>query len=147
MSIEVNQIIRSKRKTLALVVKPDGALIVRAPLRLPEQAIQEFIEKNRAWIGSKRAELLATVPPAPKQFVSGDMFLYLGKSYPLEIVKGQSQPLLLEGTFKLAEAARNKAPSVFEHWYREQARCILSERVALYAKQHDFQYDKIRITS
>src|ERR1041385_4265720 len=100
MPLEIPQIIRSKRKTLALIVKPDGALIVRAPLRMPEQAIQEFIEKNRAWIGKKRAELLAATPPAPKQFASGDIFIYLGKSYPLEIVNGQSQPLLLEGTFK-----------------------------------------------
>ena len=147
MPIEIHQIIRSKRKTLALIVKPDGALIVRAPLRISEQAIKEFIEHNREWVRKKRAELLAVLPPSPRQFLSGETFLYLGKSYPLEIVTDQTEPLLLEESFQLAEAARNKSELVFEHWYREQARCILTERVALYVKQHDFQYDKIRITS
>ena len=147
MSIAVNQIIRSKRRTLALIIKPDGALVVRAPLRISEKAIEEFIEKNREWIEKKRAELLATMPPSPKEFVSGETFMYLGNRYRLEIVKNQSQPLRLEETFRLAEAFQNEAQLAFERWYRGQARKILSERVYLYAQQQGFQFQKIRITS
>ncbi len=45
MSIEVKEIIRSNRRTLALIVKPDGSLIVRAPLKAPHRSIREFVEK------------------------------------------------------------------------------------------------------
>jgi predicted metal-dependent hydrolase len=50
MTLTVNQIIRSKRKTLALIVKPDGSVLIRAPMRPSKALIQELVEKNRGWI-------------------------------------------------------------------------------------------------
>lgn len=44
------EIIRSKRKTLALQIAADGHLIVRSPLRYPDKEIGAFIEKNKTWI-------------------------------------------------------------------------------------------------
>ena len=73
--------------------------------------------------------------------------MYLGNAYPLEIVKEQKKPLLLEGSFKLAASAQSNATLVFERWYRAQAKQILTERVDLYAGQYGFQYKKIGITS
>lgn len=147
MPIEASKIFRSKRKTIALIVKPDGSLIVRAPLRTPEGTIQEFIQKNTGWVMKKQAEALASLPPAPKQYTPGELFLYLGNSYALSIVQGQEQPLLFEESFRLADAAQKKASLVFENWYRGQAKKIISERVDLYAKQHGFHYNRVGITS
>src|SRR6266545_1801265 len=143
MPIKVNQIIHSKRKTLALIVKPDGSLIVRVPLRASQKAIREFIESNAKWIEKKQAQALAALPPEPKQYAPGELFLYLGNAYPLEIVKGQKKPLLLHVNFRLAESAQSNAKSAFERWYRAQARQILTERVKFYACQYDFQYKRI----
>ena len=147
MPIEVNQIIRSKRKTLALIIKSDGSLIVRVPLRTPERTIKEFIEKNANWVHKKQAEALAALPPAPKQYTPGELFMYLGNAYPLEIVKGQRKPLILGEYFQLAQSAQGNARLAFERWYRAQARQILCERVNFYASQYDFQYKRIGITS
>lgn len=147
MTVEVNEIVRSKRKTLALIVRPDGFLIVRAPLRTPEKTIREFIENHAEWIRKKRAEALATPSPTPKLYVAGETFKFLGETYELEIVKGQKKPLLLEESFKLAESAQTSARLVFERWYRAQARKILEERVNSYANEYDLQYKKIGITS
>lgn len=147
MSIEVNQIIRSKRRTLALIVKPSGSLIVRAPLRASEKSIREFVESNAKWIEKKRLEASAFRPALPKQYIPGERFMYLGDVYPLEIVKGQKEPLCLEKTFRLAEAARDKAALAFERWYRAQAKEVLSERVRAFASQYELPYKKIGITS
>jgi len=147
MPIEVNQIVRSKRKTLALIVRPDGSLVVRAPLRTSEKSIRDFIESHAEWVEKKQVEARAALPPAPRRYEPGEMFMYLGHAYPLEIVNEQRQPLLLNGNFKLAESAQGKAALAFERWYRAQARQILNERAKLFAGQYDFQYKKIGITS
>lgn len=147
MSISVDQIIHSKRKTIALIVKPDGSLIVRAPFRTSEKSIREFIEKNAGWVTKKKAEALAALPPMPRQYVAGEVFMYLGCAYSLEVVKGQRKPLFLDGEFKLAHSAQRNARQAFERWYREQARRILAERVEFYACQYDFKYKRIGITS
>lgn len=147
MSIEINQTIRSKRRTLALIVKPDGSLIVRAPIRASEKSIREFVENNIRWIEKKQAEIREIISLGPKQYIPGEMFMYLGNCYPLEIVRTQKKSLLLEETFKLAESAQSYADLAFERWYRGQAREVLNERVNLYASHYDFRYEKIRITS
>jgi predicted metal-dependent hydrolase len=147
MPIEVNQIVRTKRKTLALIIKPDGSLVVRAPLRTPEKSIWEFIENHAAWIERKKAEALAALPTAPRRYVPGELFMYLGNAYSLEMVRGQKTPLVLEETFKLAEASQSNAKVAFERWYRAQARQILNDRVNSYANQYSFQFKKIGITS
>jgi predicted metal-dependent hydrolase len=147
MPVKVDQIIRSKRRTLALIVKPDGSLVVRAPLRASEKSIREFIEQHIDWIARKQAEARAARPATPKQYLPGETFPYLGNTYSLEIVKNQKKPLLLDETFKLSEAAQGKAKLAFERWYRLQAKQVLIERVLHYASQYGFQYKKIGITS
>ena len=147
MPIEASQIVRSKRKTIALIVKPDGSLIVRAPLRTPDGIIQEFIQRNTGWVTRKQAEALAALSPAPRQYVAGELFLYLGNPYPLFIAQGQQSPLLFDESFKLADAAQSKASLMFERWYRTQAKMIINERVDVYARQYNFQYKRIGITS
>ena len=52
------QLIRSKRKTLAVQIKPDGSVIVRATLRLPQRDIDRFLREKSAWIESHRAKIL-----------------------------------------------------------------------------------------
>lgn len=50
-------IIRSKRKTLALSVSSDCRVIARAPLKMPEYMIGEFIVSKAEWI-EKRAAVI-----------------------------------------------------------------------------------------
>jgi predicted metal-dependent hydrolase len=148
--IPVAQIIRSKRKTLALLVKPDGSVLVRAPLRTSNALIQEFVEKNTGWIEKHRAKALAALRASSRRYLTGDMVLYLGTSYPLEILEGHAarEPLRLEdGKFKLAASQQGEAALAFERWYREQAKQIVTARVELLARQYGFSYRKIGITA
>ena len=46
------KIIRSKRKTLALEIKPHEGLIVRVPLRATHAQVENFINEHRDWIES-----------------------------------------------------------------------------------------------
>ena len=43
-------IIRSNRKTIAIQIKGDGQVIVRAPLRMTEAEVLGFVDKKKAWI-------------------------------------------------------------------------------------------------
>jgi len=45
---------RSKRKTLAIYIKPDGAVEVRAPLRPSKADIDRFVESKAQWIANKQ---------------------------------------------------------------------------------------------
>ena len=42
-------VIKSKRKTVSIQVKPNG-VIVRAPTRMKQNEIEKFVETKRNWI-------------------------------------------------------------------------------------------------
>lgn len=44
------RLIRSGRTTCVLQVQPDGAVIVRAPMRMPEREIWAFVRQKADWI-------------------------------------------------------------------------------------------------
>ncbi|MBQ7689438.1 MAG: M48 family metallopeptidase [Clostridia bacterium] len=54
MTIEV---MRSERKTLAIRVRPDGTVTVRAPLHMPDKEIAAAVEKHGGWIEKTAARL------------------------------------------------------------------------------------------
>ncbi len=58
--MEEVQIIRSSRKTLSLQIKPDGSVLVRAPLRLPERDIRRFLREKSGWIEKHLASVQQT---------------------------------------------------------------------------------------
>lgn len=43
-------LLRSKRKTLALQITREGQLVVRSPLKLPEEEIRRFVAEKSPWI-------------------------------------------------------------------------------------------------
>ena len=49
MTITYN-LIRSRRKTLAVEIKSDGQIIVRAPYRMPKKEIDRFVLEKADWI-------------------------------------------------------------------------------------------------
>ena len=50
-------IVRSNRKTLSLQIKPDGTLLVRAPLCLPKAEIEDFLREKSPWIEKNLAKV------------------------------------------------------------------------------------------
>lgn len=147
MPENVDQLIRSRRKTIAILIQRDGKVIVRAPLRASLKAINAFVESKSAWIIEKKALAAQYVPAPARQFTNGEKFWLLGKHIPLRIVDGQRAALRLGEEFLLARKAQPHARGFFERWYKAQALGVLSERVNLFAVQHGFRYEKLRISS
>ena len=148
MPANIDEIIRAKRKTIAILVQADGKVIVRAPLRVAMRDIKAFIESKSDWIDEKRALMLQrAASKSVRQFVSGEKFWLLGAQIPLRVVEKQRPALLLKDEFLLSSQARQQAPEIFEAWYKAHALKVISERVRLLAAQHGFKFEKIRITS
>lgn len=61
MSVSIDEIIRSNRRTLGIEITQEARLIVRAPRVLPESEIQSFLLKKKRWIEHHQARLLARI--------------------------------------------------------------------------------------
>ncbi len=147
MPVQIDQFIRSRRRTIAIQIRSNGQLIVRAPLRAPEKLVREFVESKAGWIQRKKAEALKHVVVKQKHFQVGERFLFLGQEHALDVVEKQRAALTFENQFILSKTALPKAAKAFEKWYKAQALKVLSERVKIYAARHGFRPGRIRITS
>ena len=62
------ELIRSRRRTLALEITKDCRVLVRAPLRLPQARIDAFVASHEAWIQAhleQQRQRAASAPPPP----------------------------------------------------------------------------------
>lgn len=51
------ELVRSKRRTLAITIDSGGSCVVRAPLRMPLREIEAFVNEKRSWIETKLYEI------------------------------------------------------------------------------------------
>ncbi|MEG0741057.1 MAG: SprT family zinc-dependent metalloprotease [Clostridia bacterium] len=73
------RLIRSQRRTLAIEIDGTGALIVRAPARMPLAEIERFLAQKSAWITSKQALAHACAQGRDVPVLAqGETFAYLG---------------------------------------------------------------------
>ncbi len=146
--MKIDRLVRSNRKTIALIIQKDGTFIVRAPHRLSIQRILDVVKGRQAWIETQQASIRQSWEAFHRHsFTTGEAFYYLGNIYPLEIVETASQALSLDGRFYLRRRDLPQARQVFETWYRQRASEIMTERVGWYAAQYGFSYQRIRLTS
>jgi hypothetical protein len=145
----IDEIIRSRRKTIAIIVQPDGRLVVRAPLRTSQADIRRMVEKHHAWILKKQAQAREMRASRPlRTYEAGDEFWYLGEPRRLDVQEGNREALTLEGaTFTLRGSVQEKADDLFRAWYRTQALRLLPDRVTALASRHGFQPRGVRVTS
>ncbi|MCK5042087.1 MAG: M48 family metallopeptidase [Sphingomonadales bacterium] len=94
------EIVRTSRRQKSVSFKiKNGKVIVTAPSRLSDKIIGDMINKRSAWV-KKQLHILSKRPVAPpKQYVNGEGFLYLGKSYKLQLVEGDSIGVALDGNY------------------------------------------------
>ena len=100
MPIQIHQLVRSDRKTIALIVNQQGQLIVRAPKRVTKEQILKFVEAKQGWIREKQAKMRARLASLPGRYyfnVLSDRFLPQG-------LLGIAQVVLALGVILLALA-------------------------------------------
>ncbi len=129
-----------RRKTVGITVDRDGSLILSAPTDCPLDLVERTAREKQFWVYTKLAEKEARSHPLPrKEFVNGEGFSYLGRSYRLRLIKPSTPELpipalrLHQGRFLLQERARTHAREHFIAWYTEHGRPWLCRRVALFA--------------
>ncbi|MBI5945405.1 MAG: M48 family metallopeptidase [Chloroflexi bacterium] len=147
MQIEINKLIRSKRRTIALIIERDGSLTVRAPMRASNVLIEQFVQQKMDWITRTRKKIDSIAHSPPRQYSDGESFLFLGSLFDLKLVGLQKPFLQFDGGFTLSHAAQKNGEHIFVRWYKERAYDVISKRVSEYARQHGFAPKEVKITS
>ncbi len=122
--LEGVKIVRKDVKNITLKVGPNGEAILTAPKAASDEHIKFIIEKRAKWIAQKRAFFTSFKTPE-KEYVSGEDFKYLGRSYRLKVVQSKQECVKLQrGYLELfvqdKSDIKRKGNLIYE-WYYEKA--------------------------
>lgn len=131
---------RASRKTADIIVERDGSVHVRAPENVTDEQIAAIVDSKKLWIYKALAEWRElNASRVEREFRNGEGFLYLGRTYRLQLVDDQDEPLLLRGgrlylRRDVAESGgADAARAAFDHYYSGRALERIAPRVAYFA--------------
>jgi hypothetical protein len=130
----------SPRKTTDIVIERNGLVTVRPPADYTPDQVDAVVESKRMWIYRNLAEWKdLNASAVVREWVNGETFLYLGRTYRLSLVSGQAKTLLLkEGRFCLnraviEEGGTDAARQAFESYFSDKGLQRFTERVNHFA--------------
>ncbi len=131
------RIIRSRRKTLSLQVTREGEAVVRAPLRLSAEYIENFVNKHEAWIARRKSEMAAR----PRLDLSdGAKLTLFGSDYTIRTGRAR----IGGGEIVLPAEKREEALSRLLRKFSLEVMTVLTNRLA---RTFGFRYSSVRIGS
>ena len=118
---------RNGRKNLKIVVTPELSVEVTAPQSATDDQILWAVKRKASWIVKKLDKQSSFHPlPTPRQYISGETLVYLGRQYRLHVVAGGRQPAKLIGGFlevMVQDPSDRKSVKIaVDEWYRHRAR-------------------------
>lgn len=139
-------LLRSDRRTMAIEIKSDGAVVVRAPRRVQPALISDFIKRHTDWIVRKQTEIARRPRPEVKSFIEGEDFLFLGKTCSLHFTEANATNAGFDGRILLPRAKEAQAREIIEGWYRVQARNTISQNIERRISDMGCRPNGVRIT-
>ena len=148
---------RTERKTIGIVVEPDGKVIVKAPLNIERDIIQDTVYKKRKWIVEKlklTEEIKKPIPPK-HELVSGEKILLKNRLIRLKIHPYLNKRSKISYAFKTLHVYINENLSEIQRedeikralieWYKEKALSIISNRIEKYLNLIDYKPQEIKV--
>lgn len=155
---EINySIYRTTRKTIGIVIEPDGKVIVKAPINLDQQVILDTIQNKRKWIVEKLmlTEEIKKPIPVRHELVSGEKILLKNRLIRLKIHTCSNKRSNISYAFRTLHIYVNETLSqkereeeikrVLINWYKDKALNIISDRIEIYLKLVDYHHQEIKV--
>ena len=125
-----------RKKTVAVTVDPAGTVRLVAPTHLTTEELDGIVSRKAEWIVRRLRHAQSHSPPlAPREFVSGESVLYLGRHYRLKVHPDEVGDAKLCGGWLHVPAPTGplqtaRVREAVVSWFRRHAARRLPERVA-----------------
>lgn len=135
ISYQIN--VDDKRSTrVAIHVDPDGSVVVDAPPGFDDATVHRAVQKRARWVANHVDEAKARFAHViPREYVSGEQVMYLGRRYVLKVVptSDQPKPVKLIGSRLVVETKSGDPEDIqgrVRAWYRVKARDYFMTKIS-----------------
>ncbi len=140
-----------RKKTVAVMVDPSGDVLLVAPEQFSTSRLDAVVRRKAAWIVQRLRHLQShDPPPPPREFVSGESVLYLGRHYRLKVHPNATGEVKLRGGWlhvpALAGAQQTAhVRAALVSWFRRHAAKRLPERVVTWRARAGVEMPRVVI--
>jgi hypothetical protein len=148
--LDIRVTVSDRRRTVQLTVERDATISAVIPPETDEAKLAAAVTAKSPWIYAKLRERAETGQPhPPREFVSGEGFPYLGRSYRLLLTGHADRPVrLYRGRLELRRDYADDAQTATRHlvrWYRQAGEPWLRKRIAPWAQRMQVQVADLRV--
>ena len=124
---------------VAIHVDAAGLVVVDASVTASDAEVRRAVTQRAGWIHEHvSASLRRRAFVLPREYVSGESLLYLGRRYRLKVVaRPKNQPTVRVWSGYVETQVPTRSPvlvrAALEQWYRERARVVFNERLLVMA--------------
>lgn len=147
--LDVTVKISDRRRTVGLTVERDATITAVVPPETNEDWLARAITAKRPWLFAKLRERAENgLPRPPREYVTGEGFPYLGRSYRLLLVDEAPVPVrLLRGRLEVRRDSVDDAADNLVHWYQAVGKPWLDKRAAPWAQRMTVDVAALRVRS
>ena len=140
-----------RKKTVAVSVDPTEGVLLIAPEHLTKRRLDAIVRRKAKWIVQRQRRVQSHgTPLSPREFVSGESVLYLGRHYRLKVHPKVAGEAKLKGGWLHVSAPRGPGQTAqvreaVVSWFRHHAAQRLPERVAFWRAKAGVPMPKVNI--
>ncbi len=147
MPPEIHQIIRSPRKTIAIMINKEGQLIIKAPLKVPLDYLKEIIEKRRDWIEKKQAFAHSKLR-VEKAYSNKDILVLFGEDFTINAIPDYEYAIRCTGhDINISQELLPEAKIYFPLLIKKLAKLKYSQRTKHWADLMGLSFNVVKISS
>jgi predicted metal-dependent hydrolase len=145
--LDVTVQVSDRRRSIRLTVERDATLTAVIPPGTRTAELTKAIKAKRQWLyGKLRERADIGQPRPPRQYVTGEGFPYLGRSYRLLLVDDAPPAVRLNrGRLELRRDAAGDAARHLGRWYRQVGEPWLRKRIAPWAQRMQVDVTALRV--
>ncbi len=140
--IAFERVVRKQASDRVLIkVHPDCRVVVSAPQDAANEEVLAAVKQRSRWIYQQLRDFRQQQEHiTPRQYISGESHLYLGKQYLLKVNVEPQQPQgvkLLRGKLEVSVRSRDpeRVKNLLANWYKERAREVFARRLEALLEQ------------
>ncbi len=141
-----------RKKTVAVTVDPGGGVLLLAPENFSTDRLDAVVQRKAGWIVQRLRGVGSNgVPLSPREFVSGESVMYLGRHYRLKVDSGGTGEAKLRGGWLHVPAPagaeqRDHVRAALVSWLRGHAAERLPERVEMWCPKAGVEMPRVVIS-
>lgn len=133
----------TRSKTVSIAIDPDEGVVLAAPRGVSLDRLDSVVRRKAKWIVSNlRSASERPPPPADREFVSGESFMYAGRQHTLRVIVGQESGTRLDhGRLVVRVQPKSGVPvpelvrEQLVAWYRARAEHRLGRLVSAWSER------------